>query len=107
MARTSAQLDGWAQLLELCRDDCQVFDTTKAMRQAVIEIERELSRLHKIEEESIQMARESFIYSKSLSEMDASDEADWAAYEAFEAALFAFRSCLRSLIPEAFAGMSA
>ncbi len=55
--RTRLQLKGWADLLELCDDDCQVFDTTKNMRTAVIEVEKELTRLHRVEALCIKLAR--------------------------------------------------
>jgi hypothetical protein len=57
MARTGEHLTAWAELLELCLDDCQVFSTSKAMRAAIVEVEAELGRLHKIEECAIQIAR--------------------------------------------------
>jgi len=57
MARSVKELQAWAELLELCADDCAVFSTTKAMRSAILEVELELSRLHRIEDLAIQMAR--------------------------------------------------
>lgn len=50
MARSVSELQAWADLLELCEDDCRVFETTKKMRSAVLEVERELCRLHKVED---------------------------------------------------------
>jgi len=57
MARSVVQLQAWAELLELCEDGCQVFRTTRQMRSAVIEVERELGRLHKIEMAAIDAMR--------------------------------------------------
>src|SRR4051812_30078356 len=57
MARSVKELEAWAELLELCDDDCQTFRTTSAMRSAVLEVERELNRLHKIEDCAIKLAR--------------------------------------------------
>lgn len=57
--RTPEQLQGWADLLELCQDECQVFDTSPSMRTAVLEVERELSRLHAVEKLCVRLARAS------------------------------------------------
>lgn len=56
--RTAAQLDAWSEFLELCEDECEVFRTSHAMRTAVIEVEKELARLHKVEALCIRLARE-------------------------------------------------
>lgn len=57
MARSVKELEAWAALLELCGDDCQVFDTTPAMRSAILEVEQELHRLHKIEDCAVRLCR--------------------------------------------------
>lgn len=58
IGRSKEQLTAWAELLELCDDDCEVFATTKPMRTAVIEVERELARLHRIEAIAIELHEE-------------------------------------------------
>lgn len=55
-ARTANELAAWAELLELCEDDCQVFQTTAAMRSAIIKVEKQLDRLHAIEATAHQLA---------------------------------------------------
>lgn len=57
MARSVEELEAWAELLKLCIDDCKVFSTTPAMRHAVVEVEMELTRLHKMEDCAIRLAR--------------------------------------------------
>jgi hypothetical protein len=57
MARTPQQLSAWSSLLELCEDECAVFKTTKAMRSSVVEVERELKRLHAVEEAAIEATK--------------------------------------------------
>lgn len=54
--RTVEQLRGWVELLELCDDDCEIFGTTKAMRESVLVADQELHRLHKIESLFIRFA---------------------------------------------------
>lgn len=57
MARSIEQLEAWAKLLDLCNDGCEVFSTTEVMRESVIEVEKELGRLHKIEDIAIILVR--------------------------------------------------
>lgn len=57
MARTRDQLNAWAELLELCEDECEVFRTSAAMRSAVVEVERELKRLHQLEDLCIRLTQ--------------------------------------------------
>lgn len=57
MARSVEELRSWAVLLKLCQDDCQVIRTTKTMRSAVLEVDRELGRLHQVESAALELAR--------------------------------------------------
>lgn len=56
-ARTAQELAAWADLIDLCEDDCAVFETTPEMRSAVLKVERELARLHEVERQAIGLAR--------------------------------------------------
>lgn len=56
MARTAEQLDAWRLLLEVCEDECQVLRLFPDLRASVLEVERELSRLHEIERNAIGLA---------------------------------------------------
>ncbi len=95
MARSVEQLQAWRELLELCEDECRVFDTTKAMRTAVLEVERELWRLHKLEDAAIGFA-------KLHEAVDAAGgDSDDAIFDLFEQER-QYRSVVRELVPEAF-----
>jgi hypothetical protein len=54
--RTVEELHGWAEMLELCEEDCLVIKTTQAMRTGVVAVEKELHRLHRVEALAIRLA---------------------------------------------------
>jgi hypothetical protein len=57
MARSKEQVRAWRDLIELCDDDCAIFETTAEMRSAVIEVEAELDRLHKVEDACVRLVQ--------------------------------------------------
>jgi len=60
-ARTQAELAAWALLVELCEDDCVVFETTADMRAAVLKVEKQLKRLHGVEQIAVELANRTFV----------------------------------------------
>lgn len=56
VGRTVDELRGWTELVELCEDECQIFRTTHIMRRSVMVVEKELSRLHRVESCAIKLA---------------------------------------------------
>ena len=98
MARSPEELEAWAELLELCDDDVQVFRTTKHMRSSVLEVEKELRRLHLVEQESIALAQ----MLKRIQDSYSDDEAWEAHMNTFWCSYAKHSDAIKSLIPEAF-----
>lgn len=98
MARSADQLSAWAELLELCEDECEVFRTSATMRGAIVEVELELARLHKIEVAAIEIAQ--------LLKRLRDEDADSTKWEDFMQDLWDNEAeiCARieSLVPQAF-----
>lgn len=98
MARSVKELQAWAELLELCGDDCQVFSTTQEMRSAVLEVELELTRLHKMEDCAIRLAR----MLKAIDDCDNTDEEWEVAMDRFWVEEKVICGTIQVLVPEAF-----
>jgi hypothetical protein len=99
MARSVKQLEAWAQLIRLCDDDCQTFSTTKEMRAAVLEVERELRRLHKIEGLAIILAQK---FKRIRGVDDDSVEIDRAMDDLWGGVGDQIAQKIEALVPEAF-----
>jgi len=99
MARSVKQLEAWAHLIELCDDDCQTFSTTKEMRTAVLEVERELRRLHKIEGFAIVLCQK---FKRIRGVADDSPEIDEAMDDLWGGVGDEIARKIEALIPEAF-----
>lgn len=99
MARSVKQLEAWAHLIELCDDDCQTVSTTKEMRTAVLEVERELRRLHKIEGLAILLAQK---FKRIRGVDDDSPEIDRAMDDLWGGVGDQIAQKIEALVPEAF-----